>query len=177
MPTPRKPTHPTTSAVDTFCAQFDQLFNRHAARTALRAYLIGLVLPREHNKALTVLASFVPGSNRPHLHHFRHAAIPFRSVVADCVYGEHPTLEARLWRAAIPYVLAIRPSRGTWQLVEDAANPPAFTPHEAALRHPLDQWQRTVRRDSHGKELVRYVAELALPPYYGPDRPVRLIAA
>ena len=107
----------------------------------------------------------------------RALGIPFRLVVADCLYDEHPTLEARLWREHIPYVMAIRPSRGTWQLVEDETNPPAFTPHEAALRHPLDQWQRTVRRDSHGQDLVRSVAELALPPDYGPDRPVRLIAA
>jgi hypothetical protein len=107
----------------------------------------------------------------------RAAEIPFRLVVADCIYGENPTLEGRLGAAKIPYVLAIRPSHGTWQLVEDEANPPAFTPHDAALRVPLDQWQRTVRLDSHGKEVVRYVAQLALPPSYGPDRPVRLIAA
>lgn len=292
MPTPRKPTEPTASAVDAFCAQFDHLFNRHAARTAFRQYLIGLLLPREHNKALTVLAALVPGSKRQSLHHFLHdapwevaalnaqrlalwqahptlaphaggvliidetgdrkrghgielaanqylgklghtangvvsvtsqwsdgsrsvplgvrpywpasrlplgkkdprfrtkpelaweliqaaraATIPFRLVVADCIYGENPTLEAHLWREHIPYVMASRPSHGTWQLVEDETNPPAFTPHEAALRHPLAAWQRTVRLDSHGDELVRYVAELALPPYYGPDRPVRLIAA
>ncbi|MDB5056574.1 MAG: Transposase-like protein [Chloroflexi bacterium] len=292
MPTPRKPTNPTTSAVDAFCAQFDHLFNRHAARTAFRHYLIGLLLPREHNKALTVLAALAPGATRQSLHHFLHdapwdadalnrqrlalcqthptlaphaagvlivdetgdpkrghgielaakqylgklghtangvvsvtsqwadgarqvplgvrpywparrlrqgkqdprfrtkpalawelieearaAAIPFRLVVADAIYGENATLEARLWQADIPYVLAIRPSHGTWQRVEDAANPPAFTPREAALRHPLECWQRTVRKDSHGKEVVRYVAELALPRAYGPDCPVRLIAA
>src|ERR1035437_6347684 len=292
MPPPRKPTEPTASAVDAFCTQFDHLFNRHAARTAFRQYLIGFLLPREHHKALTVLASLVPGRKRQSLHHFLHDApwevaalnkrrlalwqahptlashaagvlimdetgdrkrghglelaanqylgkrghtangvvsvtsqwtdgawsvplgvrpywpasrlplgkkdprfrtkpelawelieearalgIPFRLVVADCLYGEHLTLEARLWREHIPYVMAIRPSRGTWQLVEDETNPPAFTPHETALRHPLDQWQRTVRRDSHGQDLVRSVAELALPPDYGPDRPVRLIAA
>jgi SRSO17 transposase len=292
MATPRKPTAPTTAAIDSFCGQFDALFNRRAARASFRHYLIGLLLPREHNKALTELAALVPGAHRQRLHHFLHdapwdadalnrqrlalwqaqptlaphadgvliidetgdpkrghgielaanqylgklghtangvvsvtsqwadgtrqvplgvrpywpasrlplgkkdprfhtkpdlawalivearaAGIPFRLVVADCVYGENPTLEGRLWAAKIPYVLAIRPSRGTWQIVEDEANPPAFTPHEAAQRHPLDQWQMTARLDSHGKELVRYVAELELPPYYGPDRPVRLIAA
>jgi SRSO17 transposase len=292
MATPRKPTAPTTAAVDSFCSQFDSLFNRRAARASFRHYLIGLLLPREHNKALTELAALVPGSARQRLHHFLHdapwdaaalnrqrlalwqahptlaphadgvliidetgdrkrgqgielaanqylgklghiangvvsvtsqwadgtrqvplgvrpywpasrlpqgkkdprfhtkpdlaweliaearaAGIPFRLVVADCIYGENPTLEGRLWAAKIPYVLAIRPKHGTWQLVEDEANPPAFTPHEAALRVPHEQWQRLVQYDSHGKELVRYVAELALPPSYGPDRPVRLIAA
>jgi hypothetical protein len=44
-------------------------------------------------------------------------------------------------------------------------------------RLPRDAWQRTLRRDSHGKELVRYVAELELGRSYGPTHPVRLIAA
>jgi hypothetical protein len=98
-------------------------------------------------------------------------------VVADCVYGENPKLEGRLFGAKIRYVLALRPNRGTWQFVEDEAHPPAFTPAEAAERFPKDRWQRTSRRDSHGHELVRFVAELELPPYYGPARGVRLVAA
>ena len=31
-------------------------------------------------------------------------------------------------------------------------------------------WERTVRFDSHGKELVRYVVELELGPSYGPTK-------
>jgi len=98
-------------------------------------------------------------------------------VVADCVYGESATLEARLYAARTPYVMGLRPSHGTWQEVEDAAHPPAFTPAEAAQRLPLAAWQRTVHADSHGKALVRYVAELELGPSYGPDKSVRLVAA
>ena len=41
----------------------------------------------------------------------------------------------------------------------------------------IPNWHRTVRTDSHGKELVRHVAELELGPYYGPGRPTRLVAA
>jgi SRSO17 transposase len=74
MPTPRKATAPTAAAIDAFCAHFDDLFCRVAERTALRQYLIGLLLPREHNKALTVLASLVPGAERQRLHHFLHDA-------------------------------------------------------------------------------------------------------
>ena len=73
--------------------------------------------------------------------------------------------------------MGLRPSHGTWQQVDDPANPPAFTPAEAAQRLPPDAWQRTVRFDSHGKELVRYIAELELGPSYGPTKGVRLIAA
>ena len=49
MPTPRKPTAPTAEAIDQFCACFDALFPRREERQAFRHYLIGLLLPREHN--------------------------------------------------------------------------------------------------------------------------------
>ncbi|HEX9414797.1 MAG TPA: transposase, partial [Ktedonobacterales bacterium] len=107
----------------------------------------------------------------------RAAGIPFRLVVADAVYGESAPLEARLYAAHLPYVMGRRPSHGTRQEVQDAAHPPAFTPAEAAARLPLAAWQRTVHADSHGKPLIRSVAELALGPSYGPDTGVRLIAA
>ncbi len=292
MPTPRKPTSSTTEAIDQFCARFDDLLPRYEERTALRQYLIGLLLPREHNKTLVELGAIVPGAERQRLHHFLHdapwdaealnrrrlaqwqahpylgphaqgvlivdetgdpkrgqrivlaaqqylgklghvangvvavtshwadgsrhvplgvkpyrpasrlpegradpafhtkpelaweliaaaraAGIPFRLVVADSVYGESAKLEAHLFTAKIPYVMGLRPSHGTWQEVEDAAHPPAFTPAEAAQRLSLEAWQRTVQYDSHGTQLVRYVAELELGPSYGPTRGVRLIAA
>lgn len=292
MATPRKPTVPTTDAIDSFCAQFDDLFSRRAARQAFRHYLIGLLLPREHNKTHTVLASLVPGGKRQQLHHLMHdapwdaqalnarrlqlwqehptlaphrrgvlivdetgdrkrghgipfaaqqyigklghtangvvsvtttwtdgthhvpvgvkpywpasrlpdgkqdprfrtkpelawelieeaeaARIPFGVVVADCIYGENALLESKLWTTGIPYVLAIHATHGVWQVVADEANPPAFNPHEAAQRVPPERWQRVVRHDSHGKELVHYVVELELGNVFGPRRSVRLIAA
>ena len=36
MPTPRKPTPPTTAAIDGFCAPFDDLFCRAQERVAFR---------------------------------------------------------------------------------------------------------------------------------------------
>jgi hypothetical protein len=111
----------------------------------------------------------------------RAAGIPFRLVVADSSDGEHADLEAKLFVAKIRYIMGLKPSHGTWQFVEDPgpppAFPPAFPPAEAAQRLPLDAWERTVRFDSHGKELVRYMAELALGTTYGPTRGIRLIAA
>ena len=74
MPTPRKPTPPTTTAIDQFCAGFDDLLARYEERTALRQYLIGLLLPREHNKTVVELAAIVPQANRQALHHFLHDA-------------------------------------------------------------------------------------------------------
>ena len=61
MATSRKPTAPTAEAIDLFCGHFDDLFARLAERTAVRHYLIGLLLPRERNKTLTELAALVPG--------------------------------------------------------------------------------------------------------------------
>jgi SRSO17 transposase len=74
MPTPRKPTSPTTAAIDAFCAQFDDLFARYEERRALRHSLIGLLLPREHNKTLVELATIGAGADRQALHHFLRAA-------------------------------------------------------------------------------------------------------
>ena len=34
----------------------------------------------------------------------REASIPFRAVVADCLYGENPDFESALWKAKVPYV-------------------------------------------------------------------------
>jgi hypothetical protein len=73
--------------------------------------------------------------------------------------------------------MGLRPSHGTWQQVDDPANPPAFTPAQAAQRLPPGAWRRTVRYDSHGKELIRYIAALELGPSYGPTKSVRLVAA
>lgn len=74
MPTPRKPTAPTAEAIDQFCASFDPLFSRWEERQAFRHYLIGLLLPREHNKTAVELAALVPGANRHQMHHFMHDA-------------------------------------------------------------------------------------------------------
>jgi SRSO17 transposase len=292
MPTPRKPTPPTTEAIDAFCAHFDELLCRSQERIAFRHYLIGLLLPREHNKTVVEVAAIVPGANRQALHHFLHdapwdaealnrrrlqqwqahpylgphaggvlivdetgdpkrghrivlaaqqylgklghvangvvavtshwadgsrhmplgvkpyrpasrlpkgrkdpafhtkpqlawqlieearaAGIPFRLVVADSIYGENADLEAKLFGNKISYIMGLKPSHGTWQQVDDPANPPAFTPAEAAARLPLSAWERTVRFDSHGKQLVRYIAELELGTSYGPTKGVRLVAA
>jgi len=52
MATKRKPTLPTAEAIDAFCADFDGQLVRYEERTALRHYLIGLLLPRKHKKTV-----------------------------------------------------------------------------------------------------------------------------
>jgi hypothetical protein len=58
----------------------------------------------------------------------RAADIPFRAVVADSLYGEHPEFKRVMWQADIPYVLAIKPSQVVW-----TPPPEPESPWEAAV--------------------------------------------
>ncbi len=101
----------------------------------------------------------------------------FRAVVADCGYGESPTLEEALVTAEVPFVLALRPSTGTW-----APGDQPHTPEDAAraLRwggpeQPGD-WTRVQRTFRDGHTETWWAADLTLGGY-GPDRRVRLVVA
>jgi len=48
---------------------------------------------------------------------------PLRAVVTDSLYGETPTFKNALARAAIPFVLAVRPSHGVWASEDDPNTP------------------------------------------------------
>src|SRR5262249_12694947 len=95
MATPRKPTVPTADAVVPICAPLDDLFRRLPQRTAPGQYLIGLLLPRAHNKTLSVLAALVPDADRQRLHHFLHDA-PWDADALNqrrlSLWQKHPTL-------------------------------------------------------------------------------------
>lgn len=104
------------------------------------------------------------------------AGVSFRAVVADCLYGTNAEFEAALWTAHIPFVLDLRPSRGSWG--------PADGPHTpvdgARLvpwggRRAPGGWVPIVRRFRDGHRETWWAAELTLPGY-GPDLPTRLIA-
>ena len=62
----------------------------------------------------------------------RAASIPFRAVVADCLYGENAELEGAMWKAKVPYVLSLRPHKGRWAQ-EEAAHTPEEATHEDGL--------------------------------------------
>jgi hypothetical protein len=105
------------------------------------------------------------------------AGVPFRAVVADCTYGENPTFEGALWDAALPFVLGLKPSRGTWAPAEDA-----HTPEEAAHRlrwggpdEPGD-WTAIERAFRDGHTETWWAAEVTLGGY-GPEAAVRLVVA
>ena len=57
----------------------------------------------------------------------RAAGIPFRLVVADSVYGENLTLEARLYQAQIPYVMG--PASVAWHVAAGGGSCPSTRLH------------------------------------------------
>jgi DDE superfamily endonuclease len=107
----------------------------------------------------------------------REAGVSFRAVVADCIYGENATFEGSLWGAQLPYVLAVRPSRGSWG--PEAA---AHTPQEAAQEVPWTSpeepggWTAVERRFRDGHRATWWAADLERAGY-GPSRHTRLVAA
>lgn len=58
---------PIPTPLETYAAQFDDLFSRPSQRAAFRQYLAGLLLPAERNKTVTALANVEPvvGAQRP----------------------------------------------------------------------------------------------------------------
>jgi len=105
------------------------------------------------------------------------AEVPFRAIVADCFYGDHLGFVEALETARLPYVLALKPSKGTWAPAEDA-----HTPQEAAqdLRWESSEapgdWTPVRRRFRDGHEETWWAAELTLGGR-GPDRRQRLVVA
>jgi hypothetical protein len=105
------------------------------------------------------------------------AGIAFRAVVADCTYGDNPTFEETLHLAGLPYVLGLKPSKGTWAPIEAA-----HTPKEAAERlrwhspeRPGD-WTPIERSFRDGHTETWWAADLTLGGY-GPEQAVRLVVA
>jgi SRSO17 transposase len=115
------------------------------------------------------------------VHAARTAGIPFRAVVADSLYGEHPEFTRTMWRADIPFVLAVKPSEVVW-----TPPPEPESPWEAAdrlrwgtrqnPRHP-GAWTAVVRRFHEGHEETWWAVDLRLGGTYGPDRSYRLVVA
>jgi hypothetical protein len=64
--TKRLPCPPAPGPLEDYAAQFDALFARLAQRRGLRAYLQGLLLPRDRNKTLTALADAEPITGAQH---------------------------------------------------------------------------------------------------------------
>jgi DDE superfamily endonuclease len=107
----------------------------------------------------------------------RAAGFTFRAVAADSAYGDQDGFRAELAEAGLPFVMALRPRRGTWARAADA-HTPAEAARALAWGGPGDpgDWTAVVRtfRDGHAETWWAADAELG---GWGPDGVRRLVVA
>jgi hypothetical protein len=105
------------------------------------------------------------------------AGVPFRAVVADCAYGDNPGFTDALGAAGVPFVVALKPRRGTWAPA-DAAHTPTEAAEELGWRSPTrpGRWRRITRRFRDGHTETWWAADAQLGGW-GPDRRLRLVVA
>jgi SRSO17 transposase len=107
----------------------------------------------------------------------RDAGFTFRAVAADSAYGDQDGFRAELSEAGLPFVMALKPRRGTW-----AYGPDAHTPVDAARALAWDRpddpgdWRPVIRtfRDGHAETWRAAEATLGR---WGPDGARRLVVA
>jgi hypothetical protein len=98
-------------------------------------------------------------------------------VVADCAYGDNPGFTQALGAAGVPFVLALKPRKGTWAPADQA-----HTPTEAASElgwrgsNRSGRWRRVTRRFRDGHTQTWWAGDAALGGW-GPQRPLRLVVA
>jgi len=105
------------------------------------------------------------------------AGFVFRAVCADSAYGDQDGFRGELRQAGLPFVMALKPRRGTW-----AYGPDAHTPVDAARalawHGPEDpgDWQPVTRtfRDGHAQTWFAADAHLG---WWGPEGTTRLVVA
>jgi len=107
----------------------------------------------------------------------REAGFVFRAAVADCAYGDQDGFRAELAQAGLPFVMALRPRRGTWARAEDA-----HTPVDAARALAWDgpddpgDWHPVTRTFRDGHAETWWAADATLGGW-GPDGARRLVVA
>jgi hypothetical protein len=107
----------------------------------------------------------------------RAAGVPFRAAAADCAYGDQDGFRAAVRALGVPFVMALRPKRGTW-----AYGDQAHTPRDAARDlgwhgpHDPRDWRPVQRRFRDGHTELWWAAEASLGAW-GPDGATRLVVA
>src|SRR6478752_4786072 len=101
----------------------------------------------------------------------------FRAVAADCAYGDQDSFRRELHAAGMPFVVALKPSHGTWAYGKDA-----YTPVHAARalawtdpEHPGD-WSPLERFFRDGHTETWWAADATLG-WWGPGGARRLVVA
>lgn len=107
----------------------------------------------------------------------REASIPFRAVVADCLYGENPAFQSALWKTSVPYVLSLRPHKGRWAEAE-AAHTPVEAAQDMGWRSAQEPgaWQRIMRTFKDGHTEQWWAVEVTTLIHHGPEKYLRLVA-
>ncbi len=109
--------------------------------------------------------------------HAQEAGVMFRAVAADCAYGDNDALRTELRAAGLPFVLALRPHRGSWASGRDARTPTdaaGVLPWGGSARPGV--WTPVVRRFRDGHTTLWWAAEARLGGW-GPDERTRLVVA
>jgi hypothetical protein len=98
-------------------------------------------------------------------------------VVADCFSGDNPGFTDALLAAKVPFMLALKPRRGTWAPTE-AAHTPVEAAAELGWHGPNKpgRWRRVTRRFRDGHTETWWAADAQLGGW-GPDRRLRLVVA
>ena len=106
----------------------------------------------------------------------RDAGFAFRAVAADSAYGDQDGFRSELAEAGLPFVMALKPRRGTW-----AYGPDAHTPVDAARKLAWDgpedpgDWHPVTRAFRDGHAETWWAADATLG-WWGPDGARRLVA-
>jgi hypothetical protein len=107
----------------------------------------------------------------------RAAGFGFRAVAADSAYGDQDGFRGELREAGLPFVMALKPRRGTWAYAADA-HTPVDAARVLAWHGPADpgDWQPVTRTFRDGHAETWYAADAALG-WWGPDGTTRLVVA
>jgi hypothetical protein len=98
-------------------------------------------------------------------------------VAADSAYGDQDGFRSELAEAGLPFVMALKPRRGTWAYGADA-HTPVDAARELAWCGPDDpgDWHPVVRTFRDGHTETWWAADATLG-WWGPDGARRLVAA
>src|SRR5262245_23667972 len=106
----------------------------------------------------------------------RDAGLAFRAVAADSAYGDQDGFRAELAEAGLPFVMALKPRRGTWAYGADA-HTPVDAARALAWGGPDDpgDWHPVTRTFRDGHAETWWAADATLGAW-GPDGARRLVA-
>jgi DDE superfamily endonuclease len=107
----------------------------------------------------------------------RRVGFMFRAVCADSAYGDQDGFRGELAEAGLPFVMALKPRRGTWAYGPDA-HTPADAARALAWNGPDDPrgWHPVTRAFRGGHTETWFAADAALG-WWGPDGARRLVVA